>query len=256
MRETRTLMGMPITVEIVGGVGVQEAIDSVFHYFAHVEEVFSVYRSTSEVSRINKGELSLAEASDEVKEIFALAEKTKKETGGYFDIINRKGVYDPSGIVKGWAIHNASKIIIQKGFVNFYVDAGGDIQVGGKNIDGKAWSVGIADPFQSGPGKYGAIIKVLYIENEGVATSGTYARGQHIYDPFKKEEKINDIVSITVVGPNVYEADRFATAAFAMGKQGIGLIEKAPGLEAYMIDAEGIAYMTTGFEQYTFIRKV
>jgi thiamine biosynthesis lipoprotein len=244
-------MGMPITVEVVGPASGVSVINEVFDYFKYVEETFSVYKPTSEISKINAGTLTLEDAHPDVREIFRLAEQTKKDTGGYFDIVNRKGLYDPSGIVKGWAIYNAAKLLAKKGFSNYYVDAGGDIQVSGKNADGKAWSIGIADPFQSGPGKYGGIVKVLHIENGGVATSGTYVRGQHIYDPFKKEERIQDIVSITVIGPNVYEADLFATAAFAMGKRGIELIEATAGLEAYMIDSEGVAYMTSNFETYT-----
>ena len=43
------------------------------------------------------------------------------------------------------------------------------------------------------------------------------------------------------------EADRFATAAFAMGKDGILFIENLPGFEGYAIDAKGIATMASGF---------
>jgi len=81
----------------------------------------------------------------------------------------------------------------------------------------------------------------------GVATSGTYIRGQHIYNPYRPEEKIEDIVSITVVGPDIYEADRFATAAFAMGRGGIMFIEELKDFEGYAVDAAGIATMTSGF---------
>ena len=56
---------------------------------------------------------------------------------------------------------------------------------------------------------------------------------------------------MTVIGPNVYEADRFATPAFAMGKKGIDFVENLPGLEGYMVDKDGIATMTSGFEKYT-----
>jgi thiamine biosynthesis lipoprotein len=48
----------------------------------------------------------------------------------------------------------------------------------------------------------------------------------------------------------VYEADRFATAAFAMGKRGIQFIEKLVGFEGYMIDVEARATLTSGFERY------
>ena len=53
-----------------------------------------------------------------------------------------------------------------------------------------------------------------------------------------------------MVGPDIYEADRFATAAFAMGPAGINFIEQLPGLEGYMIDPNEIATYTSGFERY------
>ncbi len=54
-----------------------------------------------------------------------------------------------------------------------------------------------------------------------------------------------------MIGPNVYEADRFATAAFAMGRTGISFLENMPNFEGYMIDSEGRATMTSGFANYT-----
>jgi thiamine biosynthesis lipoprotein ApbE len=53
------------------------------------------------------------------------------------------------------------------------------------------------------------------------------------------------------VGPDVCEADRFATGAFAMGEKGIRFIEERDGLEGYMIDKNGTATMTSGFSKYT-----
>lgn len=38
------------------------------------------------------------------------------------------------------------------------------------------------------------------------------------------------MVSLTVIGPDIYEADRFATAAFAMGVDGIYFLEKLGGV--------------------------
>jgi thiamine biosynthesis lipoprotein len=228
----------------------------VFDYFMYVDEKFSTYKSTSEISAINAGTLAPADYSDDMKEIFMLAEKTKSETDGYFDIINRQGKYDPSGIVKGWAIWNAGKILQRRGIENFFVDAGGDVQTAGlksgdKNSTGEKWSVGIADPFV---GHYDKVVKVVQVSGEGVATSGTAIRGQHIYNPHKKrnekDDGIYDIVSLTVIGPNIYEADRFATAAFAMGRRGIEFIESIESLEGYMIDKDGMAVMTSGFEKY------
>ena len=83
-----------------------------------------------------------------------------------------------------------------------------------------------------------------------MATSGTYIRGQHIYNPHNHGQEINDIKSLSVIGENVYEADRFATAAFAMGEDGINFIEQMPGLEGYMVDSGKNATFTSGFKGY------
>jgi thiamine biosynthesis lipoprotein len=243
MKETRLLMGMPITVEIVDATVTQDDLDNVFTYFAWVDETFSTYKATSEISRINRGEVVEAEYSDAMKAILTLSEQTKRDTHGYFDI-RRDGKYDPSGIVKGWAIQQAANLLSSAGFCNFYVDAGGDIQVAGYK-DGHPWRIGIRNPFNRTE-----YIKVLGLTDEGIATSGSAIRGQHIYDPYHPERPIEDIVSVTVIGANVYEADRFATAAFAMGRRGIQFLEKLAEVEAYMVDAQARATFTSGFERY------
>ena len=57
-------------------------------------------------------------------------------------------------------------------------------------------------------------------------------------------------MSLTVVAPSIYEADRMATAAFAMGRDGLAFIAGRPGLDAYAIAADGIATFTQGFARY------
>lgn len=241
-------MGMPITVEIAEKSAKNSFFKHVFGYFKYVDETFSTYKKTSEISRFNDGLLKKEQLSSDIIKILDLAKQTKKETGGYFDIYKDSKI-DPSGIVKGWAIHNTAKILWDKGLRNFYIEAGGDIQVSGKNPQTGQWTVGIRNPFNRFEN-----IKILSIEVEGVATSGTAVRGQHIYNPFIPANKIIDIVSLTVIGPNIYEADRFATAAFAMGKKGIDFIEKLDGFEGYMVDNRKMATFTSGFEQ--FVKKI
>jgi thiamine biosynthesis lipoprotein len=105
--------------------------------------------------------------------------------------------------------------------------------------------VGIRNPFNRDQ-----IVKVLSLTDRGVATSGTAIRGQHIYNPHQPNTPLREIVSITLIGPNVLEADRFATAAFAMGQEGIQFVEALSGFEGYMIDADAKATYTSGFERY------
>jgi thiamine biosynthesis lipoprotein len=253
MKETRILMGMPVTVEIVfaSPIGlrprdsdVSSAINKVFDYFTYIDQTFSTFKSDSEITKINQGLLTPEQYSEDMKTVFELSEKTKQETQGYFDIKNNQGIYDPSGLVKGWAIYRAAKILEDLGYENFYVEAGGDIQVRGKNEKKEFWNIGIRNPFL-----HQEIVKVVHAKhNEGIATSGSYERGAHIYNPKNRQSELAEIVSLTVVGPNIYEADRFATAAFAMQRNGIKFIEHLKGFEAYMIDKDGQATMTSGFQ--------
>ena len=248
MKQTRILMGMPITVEIADPHATEEIFNEVFNYFTHIDETFSTYKTTSEISAINAGTLALSHASEEMQLVFTMCEETKQQTDGYFDIKTPNGKYDPSGLVKGWAIWNAAQLLEKNGFANFYIDAGGDIQPHGHNADGTQWAVGVKNPFSQNEN-----VKVVYIGDgeEGVATSGTYIRGNHIYNPRGGGKAVSDIVSLTVIGPNIHDADRFATAAFAMGTDGIKFIESLQGYEGYIIDKNKIATMTTGFEKYT-----
>lgn len=242
MKKTRNLMGMHITIEVADMDASKDVIGKVFSYFKYVDDKFSTYKKNSEITQINKGKLKKNRYSPDMKIILGLADKTKKETNGYFDILNQ-GKLDPSGIVKGWAIYNAAKILEADGCRNFYIDAGGDIQTRGTNRQGKSWQVGIRNPFETGE-----IVKIVNVSGEGIATSGTYERGKHIYNP--KGELDESVKSITVIGPDVLETDRFATAAFAMGKKGIEFIESLAGFEGYMIEADGTATMTSGLGKY------
>ncbi|MFM2330534.1 MAG: hypothetical protein RLZZ26_41 [Candidatus Parcubacteria bacterium] len=245
MREARPVMGMPIEVEIIGA-DVQKTLDDVFAYLVSIDERFSTYKEQSEISRINRGEIKESDLSEEMRDVFALADKTKKETTGYFDMHRPDGRIDPSGIVKGWAIYHVAERIHRAGYENYFVNAGGDIATGGSNAEGGEWSVGIRNPFNTNE-----IVKVIYPRGKGVATSGSYVRGAHIYNPLSPADTLEEVVSITVIGPDVLEADRFATAAFAMGKGGIMFVEQMPGLEGYMIDKSGVATFTSGFSSYT-----
>lgn len=245
MPDTRLIMGMPITIEVVGDVG-GAARESAFQYFSAIDARFSPYKQDSELSAMNRGELTLDGLSPDMRVVLDLAELTRHETMGYFDIRRPDGRTDPSGLVKGWAIRNAALGIEAAGYGNYFVEAGGDIQCRGYNALGQRWRVGIRSPFEQTQ-----IVKVLVPGDSGIATSGAYVRGQHIYDPHAAGAAPDELASITVVAADIYEADRFATAAFAMGRAGIGFIEDMPGLEGYAIDRDGLATMSSGFSGMT-----
>ena len=244
MKQTELIMGMPITIEILDSSD-EDYLTKTFQFFKDIDNRFSTYKPASEITRVNNG-LPEPQWSTEMRLIMRLCDKTKRQTKGYFDIFH-VGKTDPSGLVKGWAINTAANKLRQQGIKHFYIEAGGDVQVQGRNSQGQPWTVGIRNPFKSAE-----TIKIVYVTDQGVATSGTYIRGQHIYNPLKPDEQLTDIQSLTVIGPNIYEADRFATAAFAMGRAGVYFIENMNGFEAYMVDTNKVATYTSGFQEYTY----
>lgn len=249
MRVERSAMGMPVKIDIVDANATEQDIDELFDYFLIIENIFSPFIQNSEVCRINRGEILPNDYSVEMKEILFLAEQTKEATNGFFDIAVSPGKINPVGIVKGWAIYNAAEILAKKGFKKFYIDIGGDIEARGLNHENEKWKIGIRNPFSDEP--EAGLIKVVFLSDRGIATSGNYLRGDHIYNPFNRAKALDELASFSVIGPNVYEADRFATAAFAMGRDGIYFIENLPDLEGYAVESNGQATMTTGFEKYT-----
>lgn len=243
MKKEATIMAMPVRINVVDDAVAEDDIEEIFTYLRQIDEKFSTYKETSETQKLNRGEISEQDLSPEMKEVLALSDETKKETRGFFDVkINH--IFDPLGLVKGWAIYKAAEMLARKGYHNFYLEIAGDIEVRGHNERGEKWRIGIENPFNRSQ-----IIKVVELSDAGIATSGTYIRGKHIFNPINGKDA-DEIMSMTVIAENVYEADRFATAAFAMGKVGINFLESKTGLEGMMVTKDKRLTETSGFKQY------
>jgi FAD:protein FMN transferase len=238
MRRTEDVMGMPVTIDVRDGdFGIEEA----FAELRRIDAVFSPFAPDSAVSRINDGRLRIEDADPEVAGVLARCEGYETASGGFFSAW-RGAVLDPSGYVKGWAIARACAILDAQGHRSFFVDAGGDVQTRGDSGGGEPWRIGIRHPAE-----HGSVVRVVVGRDLAVATSGTYEKGAHIYDPHTGTPA-SELVSLTVVGPSIVEADVQATAAFAMGWGAIDYLECLPGYEAYAIGPDLRAAWTSGFD--------
>jgi FAD:protein FMN transferase len=238
MRRTEDVMGMPVTVDVRDGAA---DLNIVFAELSRIDAVFSPYRPESAISRINDGRLQLADADAEVQAVVSLCAAYERATGGFFTAWNR-AILDPSGLVKGWAIARVSAILDLQGHRSYFVDAGGDVRARGDSGPGEPWRIGIRHPVERG-----SVARVVLGHDVAVATSGTYEKGHHIYDPHTGEP-VRDLVSLTIVGPSILEADVQATAAFAMGRRAIEYVETVAGYEAYAIGPDLRANWTSGFD--------
>ncbi len=244
MKRTEAIMGMPITIEIIGeDPKTDELITSGFNEFRATDELFSTYKPTSEISRLNRGELTRTTVSPTVREVLKTCDELKIKTQGYFDM-SYHGSLDPSGYVKGWSIGRVEAILRQGGATNFVVSAGGDMVCAGHRADGMPWVIGIADP--SNPKQS---VKNLNLSDQAIATSATYERGEHIYDPRTGLPAIG-LVSVSVVGPDIVTADVYATTVFAMGQAGVSWIQGQADYAAYIIGTDGQAVLTPSLQTY------
>lgn len=241
-RRTENVMGdLPFTVAVTGEVD-PAVLDAVFADLRWVDRTFSPFIAESAISRINAGRLREQDAEPLVRDVLALCRAYEVETDGYFSAW-ASGQLDPCGLVKGWAIDRARRILERAGHRSYFVDGAGDVFARGERAPGLPWRVGIRHPVQRD-----RVVSVVPAADLAVATSGTYERGAHIRDPHTGRAT-TELVSLTVVGPDIVAADVYATAAFAMGRAGLGFIESVPDYEAYAIDAELFGASTTGFAE-------
>jgi len=133
--------------------------------------------------------------------------------------INPGTKIDLGGIAKGYAIDEVARIFRGYGILSFFIDAGGDIYVGGQNCSGKPWRVGIRDPRDRS-----TILNIVEVVDSAVTTSGNYEkyytianeRWSHIIDPHSGFPQRN-VISATVIAPTAMEADALATALCVLG---------------------------------------
>ncbi|MFF4016873.1 FAD:protein FMN transferase [Streptomyces sp. NPDC001843] len=238
VRHAEEVMGTVFSFDVRGGEprAVRRALDEAVAGLHRIDEVFSTYREDSQVSRLVRGEVTVADCDPEVAEVLELGAEAERVSGGWFSM-TYGGRLDPTGVVKGWAAERcARRISAAAGVSGVSVNGGGDVQMLGSPEPQRPWRVGVSDPLR--PGGLAAVISSTGVDELAVATSGTAERGAHIVDPRTQKSAVTDLVAVTVVAPRLTWADCWATAAFAMGsREGLAWLESLPGVEALLITA-------------------
>lgn len=210
--------------------GIRAGLKAAVQWLHQVDAVYSTYRKDSDICRLARGEITLADCHPTVPEVLAIGDFAYRDSDGAFTL-RPGGSFDPSGVVKGWAIERASMILREAGSRNHLINGGGDIQTFGTNGEG-GWRVAVADPKDKL--KPLAVLEAISTEGFSVATSGTSQRGAHIVDGRSSNGSLasSPWASITVVGSHLTEVDIAATTAFALGVDGLQWIEDRPHFAA------------------------
>jgi thiamine biosynthesis lipoprotein len=195
-----------------------------------VDDRFTTYRP-SEWSRMAAGTLDLDDGHPDLRHVLDRCRRLEDETDGAFSLTARPGTpLEPAAYVKGWAAQRAADLVMEAGAVKVCVNCGGDVAVAGGDAP---WRIGVQDPFD--PDRLRGVIEVPW---GGVATSGLYARGEHLFDPRTGTPAVG-WASITVVGPDLGLADAYGTALFAAGPGPHPWFERLTAYSAYFISMGG-----------------
>ena len=159
---------------------------------------------------------------------------------------------DFGGVGKGWASYQTAQRL--KNDAPGLVDAQGDITVTAPQIDGSPWRIGIENPFDESEN-----VAVINIHEGGVATSGRNARNwlrdgklaHHIIDPRTGQPAETDVLTATVIAPNVMQAEAVTKTLLILGSENaIHWLDAHPEFAALLILEDGQVITTKNFEEF------
>lgn len=178
---------------------------------AQIDRDFSPFRFDSLVSRYQRGDNSPLLDSSEFQSVYGqtvLAEQMTDEIfTPYF-----AGRYDPTGLVKGWAIEQIfdeflMPLLEDSKIAGVSLNGGGDIKFATKLGSDFHWGIGIENP-----DNLQEIVATYYLQNGAIATSGNSKRGEHIVRKYP-----NYVKQVTIVSDSLVDADIWATVGVAAG---------------------------------------
>jgi len=246
------IMGLPMSIHVRGpqapGPGVTAAVETAFSQLRADEAMFSTWQPDSPVSRIKDGRDRLVDAHPRIRHVAALCELAGHRTGGSFAAWlpgpDGRQRFDPTGLVKGWAVEQAFTGLLADlrtlGPHDALICAGGDIAVACSRTDTPSWVVAVEDPRDRS-----RTLRTLELRTGAVATSGSAARGKHIVDP-STGAAAEGLLSATVIGPKLTWADVYATAAFVKGAAALPWIATLPDHAGILVGTDGAVSTIAG----------
>lgn len=180
-----------------------------------------------------------------VKELLKKVGFDKIELKNGFIIKNIPGIYlDFNAIAKGYAVDIAGRFLESQAISDYLVEIGGEIRARGLNAQDSLWKAGIENPNLDGTR---SINKVIELDNESIATSGSYRKfkidslsGQkyiHILNPKTGYPRVGHLLSVSIIAKrDCADTDAYATALMAMSlDEAMAFLQQRPNLKSFII---------------------
>lgn len=221
-------------------------------FLISIRPLIDIWRAAQKEDRVpTREEISAAQLKTNLNDLILMEQNQIRR--------NNNGLkLDLGGNAKGYAIDEVARILREHQIENFYIDAGGDLYVGGRNCKGTAWRIGIRDPRDKNQ-----MIEMVQVSNQAVTTSGNYEQFliindevySHIINPITGYPQ-KEVASATVIADTAEEADVYSTALTVLGSyQGTQLVEKTNGRLASLIftkkpDGQLARQQSSNFENF------
>jgi FAD:protein FMN transferase len=157
---------------------------------------------------------------------------------------------DFSGIAKGYIVDQATEFLKKRGWKNFLVDAGGDMNLNGANVEEKKWRIAVEGVPEEK--------LMLEIANAGIATSGISRKKwqingkkfHHLVNPKDPNNFSYELRTVSVIAENTENADGRAKVLVLMGKEkGMEFSEKNK-IAAFFLDYKGNIFISSEAKKY------
>lgn len=249
---TESVMGTMVSFALqpgnLPGPDLRAALRAACAVLHDADAVFSTWNPGSPLSKLrgshqptSHGPTSQDGQPPVMAEVQAACQQARAASGGWFDPWAMPGGYDPTGLVKGWAVGRALRLLHQAGVPAALVNGGGDLAAFGMPGPGRCWRAGIRHPWRATG--LAAVVEV----HGAVATSASYERGAHLVDPHTGQPGCQ-AASATVTGPSLAQADALATGLAVGGDAALEVISGLAGYQAYLIRPDGSESWTSGME--------
>ena len=191
--------------------------------------------------RLRRGDMPEADGPRSLAEVRAACQAAREASDSGSTPWAMPSGYDPTGLVKGWAVDRALGALRRAGLPAALVNGGGDLAAFGGPAPGEPWRAGIRHPWR--PDALATVLEV----RPAVGTSGSYERGAHLVDPHTGRPACRG-ASATVTGPSLVLADALATALAVGGDAVLAAVAGLPGYAGYLIRLDGTETWTSGIE--------
>lgn len=257
----RQVLGVTVAVHARGpaarGADADGAVRSVLAELSAVERLVAADRPSSQLSRLARGDLALADAHPVVQELHELCVAAHVRTGGVVDAWSGgpgtgnpgvrpaggdaglgDGAFAPGALVTTWALDRAARHLADVADVAFAVEAGGDLLLRHPRPPGgpaEPWHVEIEHPRDRR-----LVLATLPVHDGAVATAVASGAGQVV--DLRSGIPEPTVLAATVVGPSLVWSDVWARAAVARGTSAVDWVATLPGTRGLLVLADGTVH--------------